>query len=248
MRGYRGKAALGLAALLSLGACTNEAPDRAAGVGFGDYNAYLTQREAALQGTQPIPQAMTSPSAAAVLPTNGAPAVTGQPLNPMGAALTLPPAAAATPATVPTSSPAVAVVTEADISGRASISDEQSFEAVAERETIESDAERIAANRAAYVQLPAEPLPERATATAPNLAAYALAAPNRKGESIYNRIALKFVDHDRACAKYASPDLAQTDFLEKGGPERDLGNLDPDGDGFACTWDPTPFQSVRAAP
>lgn len=237
MSGSRGKAAIGLAAVLSLGACANEVPDRAAGVGFGDYNAYLAQREAVLQGTQPMPQAVTPPTAAAVLPTTSAPVVTGEPLNPMGAALTLEPATATS---TPTADEAVA--------GHALISDEQSFEAVAERETIQSDAERLAANRAAYVQLPAEPLPERTDAGGPNLAAYALAAPNRKGEAIYNRIALKFVDHDRACAKYASPDLAQTDFLEKGGPERDLGNLDPDGDGFACTWDPTPFQSVRAAP
>ena len=31
-------------------------------------------------------------------------------------------------------------------------------------------------------------------------------------------------------------------FLEAGGPKRDRKGLDPDGDGFACAWDPRPFR------
>mgnify|MGYP000454045377 CR=1 FL=1 len=46
------------------------------------------------------------------------------------------------------------------------------------------------------------------------------------------------------CAKYASADLAQEDFLQRGGPERDRKGLDPDGDGYACNWDPTPFRAA----
>ena len=38
------------------------------------------------------------------------------------------------------------------------------------------------------------------------------------------------------------PDQAQQDFLAKGGPERDRMGVDPDGDGFACAWDPRPFR------
>ncbi|CAN0586593.1 unnamed protein product, partial [Ectocarpus sp. 12 AP-2014] len=40
-------------------------------------------------------------------------------------------------------------------------------------------------------------------------------------------------------------DQAQIAFLEAGGPEKDRNGMDPDGDGFACNWDPTPFR--RAA-
>lgn len=48
----------------------------------------------------------------------------------------------------------------------------------------------------------------------------------------------------RNCAGYASPDQAQIDFLANGGPQRDRKGLDPDGDGFACGWDPSPFRSA----
>jgi len=235
-----------LAAALALGACTAAPPDRPAGVGFGDYEAYLTQREAALAGTAPIPPAISPPGAA---PVAAAPPATGAPLNPMGAALPPPLATATAPVAPPVEvRPLAAPAAPSAAPGAATISDEQNFEAVAARESIQSDAERLAANRAAYVQVPTTALPERAGAAGPNLAAYALAAPNRLGEPVYNRIGLKFVNHDRACGKYASADLAQTAFLENGGPGRDMGNLDPDGDGFACSWDPTPFQAVRATP
>ena len=32
--------------------------------------------------------------------------------------------------------------------------------------------------------------------------------------------------------------------LPCGGPERDPRGLDPDGDGFACDWDPAPFRAA----
>jgi hypothetical protein len=44
------------------------------------------------------------------------------------------------------------------------------------------------------------------------------------------------------CDRYRSKDEAQQDFLAKGGPERDAYGLDPDGDGYACGWDPRPFR------
>ena len=49
---------------------------------------------------------------------------------------------------------------------------------------------------------------------------------------------------ERACAKYSSSDLAQSDFLAQGGPRRDRLGLDPDGDGFACAWNPQPFRAA----
>jgi hypothetical protein len=48
----------------------------------------------------------------------------------------------------------------------------------------------------------------------------------------------------RNCAKYVSNAAAQEAFLKAGGPERDRYGLDPDGDGFACRWDPTPFRAA----
>ena len=50
---------------------------------------------------------------------------------------------------------------------------------------------------------------------------------------------------EKACARYPSPEAAQQAFLSSGGPKRDPKNLDPDGDGFACYWDPTPFQQAK---
>ena len=29
-----------------------------------------------------------------------------------------------------------------------------------------------------------------------------------------------------------------------GGPERDQFGIDPDGDGYACSWDPSPFRKA----
>ncbi|MCW3782144.1 hypothetical protein [Defluviimonas salinarum] len=125
------------------------------------------------------------------------------------------------------------------------ISDEQDFSAVSSRESIESDKERMAANRAQYEQIQPTELPQREGGSGPNIVEYAISAPNRLGESIYKRSGVALSNHERACARYATPEDAQQAFLKAGGPQRDSKNLDPDGDGFACFWDPTPFQKVR---
>lgn len=150
-------------------------------------------------------------------------------------------AAAPAPAPAPVPAPAPGAVASVP----APISDEQDFDAVAARETIESDAARIAANRQQFQEVAPQPLPQR-TETGPNIVAYALSVTNRVGEPVWRRSALALSNHERSCSGYASPDLAQQDFLRRGGPQRDPRNLDPDGDGFACRWDPTPFQRARA--
>ncbi|EYD72712.1 hypothetical protein [Limimaricola hongkongensis] len=139
-------------------------------------------------------------------------------------------------------SPANAAPSAADPSG-AAISDEQSFEAVANRETIESDAARRAEQAAAYQVIQPTALPQRAGDTGPNIVEYALNAPNRRGQEWYSRFILGTMGNrfERNCAAYRSPDEAQRDFLARGGPERDPKGIDPDGDGFACGWDPAPF-------
>ncbi len=132
--------------------------------------------------------------------------------------------------------------------GLAGISDENDFQAVAARETIESDAARIAANRARYeVVVPGE-LPARPENRLSLVVEFALATTNPRGQPLYrrpkNRSEARFL---RNCAKYTSSDLAQEDFLRRGGPRRDPRGLDPDGDGFACYWDPEPFRQARRA-
>ncbi len=122
------------------------------------------------------------------------------------------------------------------------ISDEQDFAAVASRESIESDAQRLAANAAQYQVVAPTALPSRDGSEGPNIVDYALNAPNKKGQAWYSRFVLSSQwRYDYNCSKFTSADEAQRAFLERGGPERDPMGIDPDGDGFACTWDPAPF-------
>ncbi len=127
------------------------------------------------------------------------------------------------------------------------ISDEQDFGAVASRESIESDAARRAAQAAAREQVAPTALPTRPANTGPNIVEYAINAPNVKGQEWYSRSIFSTQGRfQRNCLKYTSPDAAQRDFLASGGPERDRKGIDPDGDGFACGWDPAPFKLVAS--
>ncbi|WP_424942272.1 hypothetical protein [Aliiroseovarius crassostreae] len=129
------------------------------------------------------------------------------------------------------------------------ISDEQDFQAVAARESIESDAARIASNRAQYEQVQPTAVPDRPKGAGVSIVDYALSTTNTVGESQYKRFSLGGQKRfDRNCASYGSPDIAQEAFLNAGGPQRDRYGIDPDGDGFACGWNPAPFRNVRAAP
>lgn len=133
---------------------------------------------------------------------------------------------------------------QADPAANDGISDEQDFEAVAARETIESDAERRERQAAAYEIIEPTALPRRPGDGGPNIVQFALEVPNDKGEPVYSRAGLFSESRfQRNCAKYNNPDAAQRDFLARGGPARDRLGLDPDGDGFACGWDPTPFRT-----
>ena len=125
------------------------------------------------------------------------------------------------------------------------ISAENSFEAVDEARTIKEDADLIAQNRARYKVLDVKGLPERSGESEPNIVAYALSTSHPVGTTVFTRRGLNLETRNfRNCAKYSFPDLAQIDFLSKGGPERDSLALDPDGDGYACDWDPTPFRKA----
>lgn len=243
--------------VMALAACDPVVPD--SGVGFGDYAQYLRDRERALaSGTAP-----PTPIAPVVVPPAGAgfstdrasaaiDAADGRTTGALVGAAPMPVAplpAAPLDATDPNrprgNAPAGIKVETGEIQGGNSgtISDEQNFDAVAARETIESDAQRIARNRAQYEVVQPTALPQRTGNTGPNIVAFALSTTHAPGTPVYRRSG--FGGNGSACARYGSTDLAQEAFLAEGGPDRDRKGLDPDGDGFACGWDPRAFRAAK---
>lgn len=218
---------LGLACALT--ACGATTPDGAAGPGVTDYGAYLDQRAAEVAAQQDALAAQgafsTEVIAGAIDAAEGT-AQTDSGARPRGDA----------PSTIQPESGEVADFVDA------AVSDEQDFTAVSARETIESDKARIEANRAQYVVIQPGSLPVRPGEQGPNIVEYALATTNPVGVALYDRSGIALISSEKACLKFASPDQAQQAFLAAGGPDRDRKNLDPDGDGFACDWDPAPFR------
>ncbi|MEM9579279.1 MAG: hypothetical protein AAF891_01220 [Pseudomonadota bacterium] len=236
-------------ALTALAACDPAIPDSGAGVGFDNYNDYQRQqtaRDAALQGNAlPPPQAVS---------TEPLSATTSAPLAPTTTA-----AASVAPATSATAAAEAVLngtdtqpgVVQASPSNPApvlragGISAENDFGAVSGQRSIEADAALQAQNRSQYQVIQPTALPTRTGAAGPNIVQYALQSNNPRGQRVYQRSGFnaqrKF---QRNCAQYASPDQAQQAFLAAGGPQRDKQGLDPDGDGYACAWDPAPFRSA----
>ncbi len=228
--------ALSVFSLVALAACAPSVPDSGAGVGFQDYGSYMNTPAA----PAPAPVAGFDPAAAsaAIDRAEGKPAA-AVPAAPA-------PVAAAGTGTRPRGNAPAGIKEESGEVAHSSpeISDENDFSAVSARETIESDAERIARNRAQYVVVQPKDLPQRPGDTGPNIVEYALATTHTPGTQMYSRSSFVKKDPNAACAKFASPDLAQAEFLKRGGPDRDRLGLDPDGDGFACGWDPRPFRTA----
>ena len=124
-----------------------------------------------------------------------------------------------------------------------SISDENDFGAVSSRQSIESDKARLEANRAQYSVVQPTALPSRSGASQPNIVAYALQTKHPRGTQLHRRLGFATAAKtSRNCAAYRSADEAQIDFLARGGPSKDRLALDPDGDGFACAWDPAKYR------
>lgn len=232
--------------VLAVAACQPSMPDSAAGVGFDDYDSYQREREARLRGGQTQDAAG---SAAGAAPRTAS----GEPMSAIPG-LNAAPGAASQEGS---DSERIAQDAVAAVSGDGrpapdptdpELSDEQDFEAVAARETIESDRERLQNQRAERQVVEPQPLPERPDGDTPNIVAYALRTTNQVGEQLYERGGL-FADSRfrRNCADYNNQDLAQEDFLRRGGPEDDPRGLDPDGDGFACWWEPGPYRNAARA-
>lgn len=235
--------------IVGLAACSTEAGlDR--GVGFDSYSQYeleRAQREAALASPRNsiIPPArVTSIPSQPAAPAQNTQAIPSSELAAAGIGQSaVPPANSANDTGRVGGLDASPGNAAPVIRNNPGISDEQNFDAVAERETIESDAQRRAAQAAAREQIAPTAVPERPNTTGPNIVEYAINAPNVKGQEWYSRSLLTTQGrYIRNCAKYANADDAQRDFLARGGPERDRMGIDPDGDGFACGWDPAPFK------
>ena len=262
--GYGVKTGVWIGAVcLFVAGCAAPVPDSGAGVGFGDYAEFeleRARREAALTG-QPVGEPLTAQAPQTTLGPNPnsevipgaqpqavatselaaagigvAPGAGVPPLNSggLGGATTVDPdpTALSTPNAAP-----------ANLGDNPTISDEQNFDAVASRETIESDAQRRADQAGRLIVVEPVPLPTERANSGPNIVQYAINAPNQKGQQWWSRTILSGDSRfQRNCATYANPDAAQRDFLSRGGSERDSRGLDPDGDGFACGWDPAPFK------
>ncbi len=241
-------AAGALFSALMLAACTPTTPDSGAGVGFQDYNSYI-------RGAAPAPAGapvVVTPPGGGFDPASASAAIDrAQGVAPVAPTPTVTPLPTET-AALPTDSsarprggaPAGIKEESGEVASHTGISDEQDFDAVSSRETIESDKERIEKNRAEYVVVQPKDLPVRPGDTGPNIVEFALATTHAPGVQMYKRSGMSLRGADSACAKYSSPDQAQQDFLAKGGPDRDRMGVDPDGDGFACAWDPRPFRTA----
>jgi hypothetical protein len=244
---------------MGLAGCEPSIPDSGAGVGFGSYSDFQrqqAQREAALAGdVLPAPLAVSEESlepsrtgVSGTVPSGTQPlsatreGALGQPeteAESIAAATAAALNSGEKPVDANPSNPAPVQMNHPGISS------ENDFNTVSAQRSIESDAERLAQNRAQYEVVQPTAVPTRTGASGPNIVEYALRTDNPMGNKLYKRSPLNTdARAARNCAAYASPDLAQTDFLKRGGPKRDRRGLDPDGDGYACSWDPRPFRKA----
>ncbi|MES2436118.1 MAG: hypothetical protein V4586_20080 [Pseudomonadota bacterium] len=258
------RSAVMILAALGLAGCGTAVPDSGAGVGFQDYDAYNAPAPAAA-----APAAGFTPGGALAAIDKAEGKNTDTALTPTNVPLSTQAQASpyAAPTAQPYGQPQGAVIGGADrprgnapagilettsemanipgsAANTAGVSDEQDFQAVSARETIQSDKARIERNRAQYQVDQPTALPQRSGSDAPNIVQYAISANHPKGTQMYKRGGLRLNSYNAACGKFASPDLAQEAFLAAGGPDRDRKGLDPDGDGYACAWDPTPFRAA----
>lgn len=227
---------------LALAACAPPVPD--SGAGFGEATSYNMAREGALNtgapvlapGAQPIVSGgvTSQPIGGSAVPGMGSVVAPGAPVSgtgfdpsALGAAIDR---AGGAPAPA---SPYAAAPTGVVIG--------------APMATVAGSVAPAPVAPAPVAPAPA-PLPAAgAVATGPsgpNLVQYALSTTNTVGAPVYQRSSLSLRSPEAVCAGYGSPDLAQLAFLEAGGPQKDRKGLDPDGDGFACAWDPSPFRNA----
>lgn len=214
-------------------ACGAPVPDSGAGVGFDDYDTYLSQkqaRDAELRAqrsgqTTVAPPLATTPeqqtandAVAAVRGSSGQPA-RGE----------------SVPTGIQSTSPNL---------NNPTISDEQDFQAVAGRQSIESDAERRRVQSSQYQVIAPKAVPSRPGGGGKTPVEFALETSHPVGQKVYRRSVFSASKAEKACSAYRSAELAQDAFLRAGGPQKDKLGVDPDGDGYACSWNPAKYRSV----
>lgn len=255
----------------ALAACSSQIPDSGRGITSGTgFDALRAQELAEAESASEGNGLFIPPSAVSDEALPPAPVASAQPASPSSTLVATAPVAPASLAPAPSSGSAADIAAETaaalaasnansgvapleaspsnpppPIEGHAGLSTENDFASVSSTRTIEGDAEQIARNRQQYQLIQPTALPTRDGQAAPNIVNYALETQNDRGAAVYKRIGINLAGRaQRACARYPSPDRAQMDFLSSGGPERDRLGLDPDGDGFACDWNPAPFRAA----
>ena len=264
---------LSTCAVVTIAACSPQVPDSLAGVGFDSAPIGIRARAAAepaadsllppapppiSQGTldaSAVPNAITLQNALQAI----TPGATPQPVSGVSPSVTSVPDPDAEIAAAAVAALSSAAATNSGIEplqanpsnsqpkllNNPAISDENDFGAVTARQSIEGDARRIESQRQQRVEVAPMTVPERPAGTQPNIVAYALLTSHPRGQKVYTRVGINLAQRaERNCAHYPFVDQAQIAFLAAGGPERDRLNLDPDGDGYACTWDPAPFRAA----
>ncbi|WP_371157363.1 hypothetical protein [Jannaschia sp. 2305UL9-9] len=252
---------LPLLAAMTLAACDPPVPDSGAqGAGFETPDQYAQRREAELSTGVRAPQAVRPPATEAEELASQTRAILGggSTSTPATTAAPAPVATATigTPAPLPTiADPATLTTATAtatvdpsavDLSrDNPTLSREQDFGAVSAERSIQDDAARVNAARQQYQLVQPTEL-ERPNDNGPNIIAYAIERARPVGASgTYRRAALASTRRsEQKCEGYRTDDVAQEEFLSAGGPERDRLNLDPDGDGNACAWDPATFRNL----
>ncbi|MFY0690808.1 MAG: hypothetical protein JXR14_02680 [Paracoccaceae bacterium] len=212
-------------ALVLLAGCAQPLPDSGVqqGVGFGSYDQYLAEQQARDEELQTLNETTVRPPEGVEIASSE---LTG---------------AEAVAVLERTSSQASAPVPQLN---NPEISDEQDFEAVSNRQTIESDAERLKAKREQYKVIEPTAVPKRPRSTVPTPIEFALMTRHPVGQKQYRRSLFGASKAEAKCAGYRSGEQAQDAFLKAGGPQRDRLGLDPDGDGYACDWNPAVYRGL----
>ncbi|MEP5762763.1 MAG: hypothetical protein ABJ327_26275 [Litoreibacter sp.] len=241
------KRAFAIVTAVALTACAAPIPDSGTkGVGFESYESYLARqraREIALRTGRPVP---LDPSVAADPRTSTVAVAVPQTPEQQTADAAVAAVRGTQPSTTQTYAATTTRAPTQPSADNPDLSDEQDFDAVSGRQSIESDAQRRAAQSAQYQVIAPTALPSRPRSNgAPTPIEFAVATSHPIGQQVYRRSPFGSRKTAEACARYTSGEAAQQAFLNSGGPNRDKLSLDPDGDGYACRWDPNLYRTAR---
>ena len=107
----------------------------------------------------------------------------------------------------------------------------------------EAERRRIAAQQQLVIIEPESAPQVNANA---NVVGFARSTTHPVGQKVYKRDVFRSRSQSKsACRGFSSDDEAQRQFLANDGPQEDRFNLDPDGDGFACNFDPEAYRKLQ---